>query len=65
MQIQPGFLTRAVLRSLHMLGCKNGPSFDLFDYDHAEANPPLPQNSDAGATHLGFYVEDIGRRSPI
>lgn len=59
MQDQLGVHPRSVLRSLRMFSCKNGPSFELFEYRLAGANPVPPKNSDAGATHLGFYVTDM------
>ncbi len=60
MQAQLGVPPRAVLRHLRMFRCKNGPSFELFEYDSADANKVPPPNQDSGATHLGFYVADMG-----
>jgi catechol 2,3-dioxygenase-like lactoylglutathione lyase family enzyme len=60
MQTQLGVPPRSTLRSLRMFSCKNGPSFELFEYDTAGSNATPPPNNDAGATHLGFYVADMG-----
>jgi len=59
MKTHLGVHPRAVIRTLRMLRCRNGPAFELFEYelDGASKNPPA--NSDAGAAHLGFMVEDI------
>ncbi|WP_157017263.1 VOC family protein [Mesorhizobium xinjiangense] len=50
---------RAVIKTLRMLRCKNGPAFELFEYDLEGARQSPPANSDVGATHLGFMVEDM------
>ena len=59
MEVHLGVHPRAVIRTLRMLRCRNGPSFELFEYtlDGATAEPPA--NSDIGAAHLGFMVDDI------
>lgn len=59
MQRQLGVHPRAILRRLIMLRCKNGPNFEIFEYevDHQVVNPP--SNSDVGGHHLAFYVVDI------
>ena len=59
MQRQLGVDPRAVVRKLRMLRCKNGPNFELFEYELAGANATPPRNSDVGGHHLAFYVEDI------
>jgi catechol 2,3-dioxygenase-like lactoylglutathione lyase family enzyme len=50
---------RAVIKSLRMLRCKNGPAFELFEYALKGASQTPPQNSDVGAAHLGFVVKNI------
>ncbi len=60
MQVHLGVHPRAVIRTLRMLRCKNGPNIELFQYELGGASQQTPPNSDAGAAHLGFYVEDIG-----
>ena len=50
---------RAVIHKFRMLKCKNGPAFELFEYDSPDQRKEQPKNSDIGAHHLGFYVEDM------
>lgn len=59
MQVHLGVHPRAVIRKLRMLRCANGPNIELFEYELEGASQTSPQNSDAGASHLGFYVEDM------
>jgi len=59
MQVHLGVHPRAVIKTLRMLRCKNGPSFELFEYDLEGASQTPPANSDVGATHLGFLVTDM------
>jgi catechol 2,3-dioxygenase-like lactoylglutathione lyase family enzyme len=60
MKTHLGVHPRAVIKTLRMLRCKNGPAFELFEYDLEGAMQTPPANSDVGATHLGFMVEDMG-----
>ena len=50
---------RAVIHKLRMLKCKNGPAFELFEYESPDQRREQPKNSDFGGHHLGFYVEDM------
>ncbi|MBF9060001.1 VOC family protein [Rhodobacterales bacterium HKCCSP123] len=59
MQVHLDVHPRAVIKTLRMLRCKNGPAFELFEYDLDGANQAPPPNSDVGAAHLGFMVEDM------
>ena len=59
MNIQLGVHPRAVVKSLRMLRCRNGPSIELFEYDLEGAGTRPPANSDVGGHHIGFYVDDI------
>lgn len=59
MQVQLGVHPRAVINSLRMFRCKNGPNFELFEYDLEGASQTPPLNSDVGGHHLGFWVDDI------
>ena len=59
MKVQLGVHPRAVIKSLRMLRCKNGPSFELFEYDLEGSATKLPENSDVGGHHLAFYVDDM------
>lgn len=59
MQEHLGVHPRAVIKTLRMLRCKNGPAFELFEYDLEGAAKVPPANSDVGAAHLGFMVDDM------
>lgn len=59
MEIHLGVHPRAVVKTLRMLRCKNGPAFELFEYELEGASHVPPPNSDVGAAHLGFVVENI------
>ena len=50
---------RAVIRKLRMLKCRNGPAFEIFEYESPDQREVLPRNSDHGGHHLGFYVTDM------
>ncbi|MEV5010807.1 VOC family protein [Streptomyces sp. NPDC055692] len=50
---------RAVMRRLSFFRCKNGPNFEVFEYESPDQNPVPPRNSDIGGHHLAFYVEDL------
>lgn len=59
MAVHLGVHPRAQIRLLRMLRCKNGPAFELFEYAHPGAAQVPPANSDVGAAHLGFMVDDM------
>ncbi len=59
MAVHLGVDPRAVIKTLRMLRCKNGPAFELFEYDVIASRKDAPANSDVGAAHLGFVVGDI------
>ncbi|MEM5468291.1 VOC family protein [Celeribacter marinus] len=59
MAVHLGVHPRAVIKTLRMLKCKNGPAFELFEYDLKGAAQTPSSNSDVGAAHLGFVVQDI------
>lgn len=59
MQVHLGVHPRAIIKTLRMLRCKNGPAFELFEYELDGASPTPPVNSDVGAAHLGFLVDDM------
>jgi glyoxylase I family protein len=50
---------RARVSTLRMLKCRNGPAFELFQYEAPDQRTELPKNSDHGGHHLGFYVADM------
>ncbi|MBF9030919.1 VOC family protein [Rhodobacterales bacterium HKCCE3408] len=60
MEVHLGVNPRAVIKTLRMLRCKNGPAFELFEYDLEGADQTPPPNSDVGGMHLGFVVDDMG-----
>lgn len=59
MAVHLGVHPRAVVRTLRMLRCKNGPSFEMFEYALDGAVQTPPANSDVGAAHLAFLVTDM------
>jgi glyoxylase I family protein len=59
MAVHLGVHPRAVIRKLRMLRCRNGPAFELFEYELDGAATAPPANSDVGAAHLGFMVQDM------
>lgn len=59
MEVHLGVHPRSVIKTLRMLRCKNGPAFELFEYDLDGSTQKPPPNSDVGAAHLGFVVDDI------
>lgn len=50
---------RAVMKRLRFLRCRNGASFEIFEYESPDQNPQQPKNSDIGGHHIAFYVDDI------
>ncbi len=59
MAVHLGVHPRAVIKTLRMLRCKNGPAFELFEYSLDGAAQVPPPNSDVGAAHLGFVVDNM------
>jgi catechol 2,3-dioxygenase-like lactoylglutathione lyase family enzyme len=50
---------RTVMNKLRFLRCKNGPNFEIFEYQASGQNSVQPKNSDVGGHHLAFYVDDF------
>lgn len=50
---------RTVMRELRFFRCKQGPNFEIFQFDPVEPPAPEPKNSDIGGHHLAFYVDDF------
>ena len=50
---------RAIMRELRFFRCKNGPNFEIFQWETPEPQAPQPSNSDLGGHHLAFYVDDL------
>jgi catechol 2,3-dioxygenase-like lactoylglutathione lyase family enzyme len=61
MQRQLNVHPRAVMRELRFFRCKNGPNFEIFQWETPETQAMQPKNSDVGGHHLAFYVEDIDK----
>ncbi|MEL6463641.1 MAG: VOC family protein [Pseudomonadota bacterium] len=59
MAVHLGVHPRAVIKTLRMLRCKNGPAFELFEYEQDGAVATPPANCDVGAAHLGFMVDNM------
>jgi catechol 2,3-dioxygenase-like lactoylglutathione lyase family enzyme len=54
-----GVHPRTVMRQNRFFRCKNGPTFEVFEYEPAEPPAQQPLNSDIGGHHLAFYVDDF------
>ncbi|MDB6176326.1 VOC family protein [Paracoccus sp. Z330] len=50
---------RAVIETITMVRCGNGPALEVFKYSSPDQNTELPRNSDIGGHHIAFYVDDI------
>ncbi|WP_131907561.1 VOC family protein [Cocleimonas flava] len=50
---------RAVIDTITMVRCANGPAFEIFKYSSPDQNQKPPKNSDIGGFHVGFYVDDM------
>jgi catechol 2,3-dioxygenase-like lactoylglutathione lyase family enzyme len=50
---------RTVMRRLNFYRCGTGANFEVFEYDAADAQAPIPRNSDIGGHHIAFYVDDL------
>jgi catechol 2,3-dioxygenase-like lactoylglutathione lyase family enzyme len=50
---------RTVMRELRFFRCKQGPNFEIFQYEPFDPAAPQPKNSDIGGHHLAFYVDDF------
>ena len=59
MAVHLGVHPRAVIKRMRYLRCANGSNIELFEYHAPDQNRSQPKNSDIGACHLGFYVEDL------
>lgn len=59
MQTHLNVHSRAVMRRLRFFRCKNGPNFEIFQYEAPDQSLRQPANSDIGGHHLAFYVDDF------
>ena len=60
MQKHLGVHPRAVIRQLAVVRLGTGPDLELFEYGAPDQKRNAPANSDIGAAHLAFYVDDMG-----
>ena len=51
--------SRAVIKDLRLLRCRFGSNFEIFEYETVGQSRNPPCNSDVGACHLAFYVDDF------
>ncbi|MCW4590007.1 VOC family protein [Gluconacetobacter entanii] len=49
----------AIMRELRFFRCRNGPNFEIFQYEVSGQRLSPPLNSDVGGHHLAFYVDDF------
>ena len=59
MQDLLGVNPRAVVNEIRMLRCGFGSNIELFNYDAPDQQVIVQRNSDVGAYHIAFYVDDI------
>lgn len=59
MQELLGVDPRAVVNQIRMLRCGFGSNIELFSYDAPDQATIRQRNSDIGAYHIAFYVDDI------
>jgi catechol 2,3-dioxygenase-like lactoylglutathione lyase family enzyme len=59
MAVHLGVHPRAVVKKMRYLRCAHGSNLELFEYEAPDQERRHPKNSDIGACHLGFYVEDL------
>ncbi|MBN8291099.1 VOC family protein [Rhodobacter sp. NTK016B] len=59
MQDLLGVDPRAVVNQIRMLRCGFGSNIELFSYDAPDQTVIEQRNSDIGAYHIAFYVDDI------
>jgi len=50
---------RTVMRRLRFYRLGNGTNLEVFEYEPADGQRPVPRNSDLGGHHLAIYVDDL------
>jgi catechol 2,3-dioxygenase-like lactoylglutathione lyase family enzyme len=50
---------RARIKKMRMLRCGHGTNIELFEYQSPDQKTEMPRNTDHGASHIAFYVDDI------
>lgn len=59
MQVQLGVHPRTVIRKILFFRLGNGTNLEVFAYESADGQAPVPRNSDLGGHHLALYVDDM------
>jgi catechol 2,3-dioxygenase-like lactoylglutathione lyase family enzyme len=59
MAVQLGVHPRTAIREIRFFRLGNGSNLELFQYDAADGQAPLPHNSDLGGHHVALYVDDL------
>jgi len=59
MATQLGVHPRSVIREVRFYRLGNGANIETYVYDAADGQNPPARNSDIGAQHLAFYVDDM------
>jgi catechol 2,3-dioxygenase-like lactoylglutathione lyase family enzyme len=59
MRVHIGVDPRTVIREIRFYRLGHGSNFEVFKYDAADGQKPLPSNSDIGGHHVAIYVEDL------
>lgn len=54
-----GVHPRTVMRELRFFRLGHGPNLEVFQYEPADGQNPMPRNSDLGGHHLALYVDDL------
>lgn len=54
-----GVDAKAVIEQITQMRCGSGSNIELFKYSAADQKTIVQRNSDIGAFHIAFYVEDI------
>lgn len=52
---------QARIRGVAFLRCGNNLNFEVFEYESPDQRDAIPRNSDPGAHHIAFYVDDMAR----
>ena len=50
---------RARIQKMRMLRCGHGTNIELFEYQSPDQKTEMPRNTDHGASHIAFYVDDM------
>jgi len=59
MATQLGVHPRTTIRDIRFYRLGHGVNLEVFQYDAADGQGPMPRNSDIGGHHLALYVDDM------